>query len=273
MRDNYNQLVPTMRPFNVALRPALLAGLLALINACSSTPSYNPTTFPFEVNEERMASANIKTVVIPHVNLGQPSRNYLEEVAPRIDGVVTTYLKENGYKVLPQREFKQHWNTAVRAFGNPVDPTSGKVNMKTFSQIMLNVRDQLQEKTDVDAFVFTDLIEFEVPFGGGIKHVARWDGVTRKPSLQGPGDGVTADFDWGMPAAVASLHVSIYNMDLQALFASRGGLDTTEAIDTRSSTGRFTRRRNILENEDFVREGVELAFHPFIVMKKWPGNP
>lgn len=262
-----------MRVISPATRIILLSGLALLLNACSSTPSYNPTTFPFEVDEERMAAADIKTVVIPHVNLGSPSRSYLEKEAPRIDGMISTYLKENGYKVLPQREFKQHWNTAVRAFGNPIDPTSGKVNMKTFSQIMQSVRDQLTEDHDLDAFVFTDLIEFDVPFSGGLKHLARWDGVARKPSLQGPGDGVSSDFDWNAPASVASLQISIYDANLQRLFASRGGLDTTEAIDTRSSSGSFTRRRNILENETFVKEGIQLAFHPFIVMKGWPGNP
>ncbi len=262
-----------MRVISPAIHLVSLAGLLLLLNACSSTPSYNPTTFPFEVDEERMAAADIKTVVIPHINLGSPSRSYLEQEAPRIDGMISTYLKENGYKVIPQREFKQHWNTAVRAFGNPIDPTSGKVNMKTFSQIMQSVRDQLSENNDLDAFVFTDLIEFDVPFSGGLKHLARWDGVSRKPSLQGPGDGVSSDFDWNAPASVASLQISIYDVNLQRLFASRGGLDTTEAIDTRSSSGSFTRRRNILENETFVSEGIQLAFHPFIVMKGWPGNP
>ena len=29
----------------------------------------------------------------------------------------------------------------------------------------------------------------------------------------------------------------------------------------------------MLENEDFVMEGVQLAFHPLIEMKSWPGNP
>ena len=61
-------------------------------------------------------------------------------------------------------------------------------------------------------------------------------------------------------------------MNLQRVFVSRGGIDATEAIDTRSSTGRFTRRRNMLENEDFIMEGVQLAFHPLIEMERWPGN-
>ncbi len=253
--------------------PAALLTAIALLTACAGAPTYNPTVFPFVLNEERMATTNVKTVVIAHVNLGTPSRSYLEREAPRIDGLVSTYLKDNGYKVLSQREFTQHYNNASRAFGDPVDPTTGRVNMKTFAQIMQSVRDQMVEDTNIDAFIFTDLVELEVAFSGGLKHLARWDGVTRKPSLQGPGAGVSADFDWNMQAAVASLQISIYDTELQQLFTSRGGLDATDAIDTRSSSGRYIRRRSILENENNVNEGIALAFHPFIEMEDWPGNP
>ena len=262
-----------MPRFNTLRLLAAFASVSALLVACAGTPTYNPTTFPFEINEEILAANPVKTVVITHVNLGGVSRNYLEKEAPRIDTDVTAYLRENGFKVLSQREFKQHWNTAVRAFGDPVDPTSGKVNMKTFAQIMQSVRDQMVKSSDLDAFIFTDLVELEVSFSGGLKHLARWDGVSRKPSLQGPGSVVSADFDWNMQAAVASIQISIYDINLQRLFAGRGGMDATEAIDTRSSAGRYVRRRSILENEDNVMEGIRLAFHPFIEMEDWPGNP
>jgi hypothetical protein len=249
-----------------------LCWLTSLLLACSSTPTHNPTVFPYEIDQQRVAAAPIKTVVIAHVNLGLPSRNYLEKEAPRIDTFVSAYLKENGFTVLPQREFEQHWNKSVRAFGDPVDPTTGKVNMKTFSQIMVNVRDEMRD-TGLDAFIFTDLVELETAFAGGLQHLARWDGVTRKPTMQGPGDGVSADFDWAMLVSVASLQISIYDMDLKRVFASRGGIDATEAIDSRSSKGRYIRRREILENETFIREGVELAFYPFIGSENWPGHP
>lgn len=254
-------------------RLAVIGTVFMVLTACSTAPSYNPSVYPFELKEEKLDAKPIKTVIIPHVNLGIPSRTYLQKEAVRIDGYVSKHLKENGYKVLPQRKFKQHWNTAVRAFGNPVDPTSGKVNMKTFSQIMVNVRDQLKKSSNLDAFVFTDLIERDVAFSGGLKHLARWDGVTRKPSLQGPGNGVSSDFDWNTEASAASLQVSIYNMDLERVFLSRGGLDATDAIDSRSSSGRYIRRRNMLENEDHISEGVSLSLHPFIVMEEWPGTP
>ncbi|WP_117316362.1 hypothetical protein [Chromatocurvus halotolerans] len=251
----------------------LCAAMVLLLAACASGPTHNPTVFPFEIEREALAAKPLKTVVIAHVNLGAPSRNYLDEVTPVIDGRVASYMEKNGYNVLPQRTFRQHWNTAVRAFGDPVDPTTGRVNMKTFSQLMQSVRDRMQEETDLDAFVFTDLIELETPFNGGLKHLARWDGVSRRPSLQGPGSGVSGDFDWNLPASVVSLQVTVFDMELKRLFVSRGGIDATDAIDTRSSSGRYVRRRNILENSSYIQEGIRLAFHPLIEMQDWPGNP
>lgn len=262
-----------MRRLNSPGHLAALLALCLLLVACSSTPTYNPTTFPFQLDQARLDAHPIKTVVIAHVNLGMQSRNYLDKEAPRIDARVASYLKENGFKVLPQRQFEQYWNVADRAYGNPIDPTSGKMNRKTFALIMHQVRDEMRESSELDAIIFTDLVEFEVAFSGGLKHVARWDGVTRTPTMQGPGDGVSTEFDWNMLAAVASLQVSIYNMELQPVFSSRGGLDATEAIDSRSTSGRYIRRRNILENESNIDEGIRLAFYPFIPTDDWPGNP
>lgn len=262
-----------MRYFRNPGRVAAVTAILFSLLACSGAPTYNPTVFAYELDQEKMEATRIRTVIIPHINLGPPSRSYLDKEAPRVDAMVGSYLKDNGYKVLPQREFIQHWNTATRAFGDPLDPTTGRVDMNTFVQVMQSVRDQLRKTTEVDAFIFTDLVEFQVPFSAGMKHIARWDGVSRKPSMQGPGTGVSADFDWAQSASVASIQISIYDMELQRVFASRGGLDATDAIDARSSAGRYIRRRNILENESFVKEGISLAFHPFIVMEDWPGNP
>ncbi len=252
-------------------RHFLTLALAALLGACAGSPTYNPTTYQYMIESEKIAADPIKTVVIANVNASGPSRNYLEKHEGRIDAAVTSYLKENGFKVLPQRTFEQHWNTAVRAFGNPVDPTTGRVNRQTFARIMFSVRDEMNKGGKLDAFIFTDILEFQVPFSGGLKHLARWDGVTRKPTLQGPGNAVSADFDWNMQAAVASLQVVIYNMELETLFVGRGGMDATDAIDSRSSKGRYIRRKNILENDTHVLEGIQLAFHPFIPFEDWPG--
>lgn len=254
------------------IRPLLTALLLA-ITACSSTPTYNPTVFPYEYEEERVTENPIRSVVITNINLGGPSRKYLQEHAPRIDAMIADYLKENGIRVIPSRAFEQKWRRATRVYGDVWNPTTGAMNQKAFIQSMIAVRDELAEAEKPDAIVFTDIIEKETAFSGGLQHIARWDGASRKPSLQGPGDGVSADFDWGRPAKAASLWVNIYDMELQRVFSSIGGLDMVEAIDTRSSSGRYVRRRSILENDNYLREGIKLAFHPFIVMEKYPGKP
>lgn len=183
-----------------------------LLAACSSTATYNPTVFGYEIDNASLAEKKIKRVLIAHVNLGGPSRSYLEEVEPRVDKLVKEYLEENDITVLPKRLFEQRWNTAERIYGNPVDPTTGKTNQKTFALILISIRDDLLKSENVDAIIFTDLLETEVAFSGGLKHLARWHGVSRKPTLQGPGDGVTADFDWNAQAEAASLWVSIYEI-------------------------------------------------------------
>jgi len=245
---------------------------LLFLAACSSTPTVNLSVYPYEIDREELAQNPVERVIIAHINLGGPSRNYLREHEARIDRMIKSYLGEHAIKVLPGRLFEQRWKTGVRIYGNPYDPTSGRINQKTFALILINVRDELLKSEKVDAIIFTDLLEQEVSFSGGLKHLARWHGVSRKPTLQGPGDGVSSNFNWNKPAKAASLWVSIYDMELHRVFTSIGGLDTTQAIDTRSSSGRFVRRRSILENDSHLEEGIELAFHPFIVMSNYPGQ-
>ncbi len=261
-----------MRLVNSLSRHLVLSSLACLLLACSSSTPHKATTFPFKIDQARVDDEGIKTVVIAHVNLGLPSRIYLKKEAPRIDAYVSAYLKKNGLKVLPQRDFEQRWNTAMRIHGNPVSLSTGKINMKAFARILATVRDEMRN-TGLDAFIFTNLLELQTAFSGGHQNRARWDGVSRKPTILGLGEDVSANFDWAMPLNVASLQVSIYDMELKQVFTSRGGLDTVQAVDERGSVGRYIRRRDILENEKNIQEGIELAFYPFIKSENWPGSP
>ena len=248
-------------------------GLSALLVACAATTGggYNPTTPNNSINPEMVADSDMKTLVITSVNLGSPSRKYLQREEARVDARVAQTLRDAGYKIMPSREFSQRWNNAILTYGNPIDPTTGRVNTNSFIQIMQTVKQQMLEQTNVDGFVFTYLLEKEVIFTSGMTRVARWDGVSRKPSLEGPGQGVTAEFDWGRPAAAASIRIVVFNRDLVKVFDGLGGLDMTDAVDTRSGLD-FVRRRDILENESFIDEGIAIALHPFVPMENWPGT-
>ena len=256
------------RIFGTTVGGMLIA--LLFITGCATSGDYNPTTNANQINQAALDKGAPKTIVFASVNIGTPSRNYIEKSEPMVDGRVAAYLRDHGYKILPQREFSQRWENAKLIYGDPIDPTTGRLNTKSFIQIIQSIRNDMRDKTDVEGFLFTDLMEHDAVVSGGMNHVARFNGVTRKPSLKGPGDGVSADFDWGAPVSAVSLQVSLYNMDLDQVFVGLGGIDLTDAIDTRSGNG-FVRRKDVLENEDFIDEGIALALHPLIPMANWPG--
>ena len=267
-----NTLGPASR---LCQRIALLIGFIIGLTACGSATvggGYNATT-PTNIFESALFEQLDNTkVVIASVNLGGPSRNYLKKREAFVDARVQEYLEDAGYEVRPQREFSQRWNNAILIYGDPIDPTTARVNQKSFIQIVQAVRDQLREQTDIGSIVFTDIIEKDVYYEQGLNRVTRFDGVTRKPAVQGAGSGVTAEFDWSRPVAAATLRVAWFNMNLERLFSGEGGMDVTDAVDTRSGTA-FVRRRDVLENENHIDEGIAIALHPVIPMRNWPGNP
>jgi hypothetical protein len=248
-----------------------LTGLVACGSATVGG-GYNATT-PTNIFEAQLFDQlESNVVVIASVNLGGPSRNYLKKREAFVDSRVQEYLEDAGYELRPQREFSQRWNNAVLIYGDPIDPTTGRVNQKSFIQIVQAVRDQLREQTDISSIVFTDIIEKEIYYEQGMNRVTRFDGVTRKPAIQGAGSGVTSEFDWSRPVAAATMRVAWFNMDLGRIFSGEGGMEVTDAVDTRSGTA-FVRRRDVLENENQIDEGIAIAFHPISAMKNWPGNP
>ena len=80
------------------------------------------------------------------------------------------------------------------------------------------------------------------------------------------------EFNWGAPVKATSIRVVLFNTDLEILFSGVGGVSLNEAVDMRSGTD-FVRRREILGNDNHIREGLALAMHPLIEMNNWPGNP
>ena len=251
-------------------------GITLGLSGCGASPTvgggYNATT-PTNIFEEALfEQLDSNVVVIANVNLSGPSRNYLKKREAFVDARVQEYLESAGYDVRPQREFSQRWNNAVLIYGDPIDPTTGRVNQKSFIQIVQAVKDQLVEQTDISSIIFTDIIEKDVYYETGLNRVARFDGVTRKPAIQGAGSGVTSEFDWSRAVAAASMRIAWFNMNLERVFSGEGGMEVTDAVDTRSGTA-FVRRRDVLKNENQIDEGLAIAFHPLIPMRNWPGNP
>jgi hypothetical protein len=250
----------------------IIAVSTSLISSCSSTSSYNPTVFEYNYAADKVAAKPIKKVILAPVSLGAPPPSHLLKKQPRVRAMVRDYLISNGYEILPNYHFENAWQQASRTYGNVYDPTSGKINVNAWRGAMITTGQILREQTEADAIIFADLFEHEIQHSHSMQHYARWYGVTRKPALQGSGDGVPLGFDWGQNIKAASLMVTVYDTDLNRIFTSRGGIDTLFAVDLKRANPSFVRRKKMLKSEDNIEEGIELAFHPFITMKKYPGE-
>jgi hypothetical protein len=250
----------------------ILLVIVALIAACSST-TYNATAFPYQINNELLQQKPLKKVVIATANVsGEPTRYHLQKATAHIDEKIKTYLQEHGFQVAPSYLFENAWNQAIHTYGELYDPTTGKVDANTWRAVMVTTANTLRDTTDIDAIVFTDVIERDASHDVGMDHLAQWDGVSRKPSTASAGsEGVSSDFNWNQSLKVATLVVTIYSVNLEGLFTSRGGLDTLQVIDTKNAPV-YTRRKKVLENETNIDEGIRLAFHPLIKMKDYPGD-
>ncbi len=250
----------------------VLFSLIAIVLTACASSSMTPPTYTYRIEDKIRDDKDAKRLIIAHVNFSKPSRLYLQDYEQRVDDILKTYLQKRGYSFVSSALFEQAWQDAVRKHGNPFDQSTGKLNQKTYQLVAADAIGEMQARNDVDYVVFTDLIEREVQFTGGMSHVARWDGVTRKPPLQGPGDGIPAGFNWAAPVDAVSLWINIFSVDLTLQFQGAGGIEVTQAIDMKASSPKFIRRRAILGNKSHIEEGVELAMHPLVKMKGYPGD-
>ena len=250
---------------------ALLLSALLLVTGCSSGgggvgdggSGAAATRMKAEYDPRLADTAQFGRLVIAHVNLGKPSRAYLAEHESAIDDLIADRLRQAGYQLQPSSEFEQAWREGVRKWGEPYNPTTGKLNIQTLQYVLAEAVTWLGANTQVQGVVFTNLEEQQVYFSPSGNHMAYFMGVGRKPATRG-GEGVTGDFNWAQGVDAVSINVKVLDLKLQQLFSGAGGIEVTETLDLKGSTPRWMRSKKILDNEDFIEEGINLALDPWI---------
>ena len=267
----FNKIQATLSPhLRASLRGLLILLIGLLLSACQST-SFNDTAYPYTINTEKLEAESINKLIIAHVNFGAPAKHYLRDYEKTIDKEVIAQLESGGYSVESNTLFRKAWRDAVRKYGEPFSPVTSQINPRAFQRVVYTALNTLKEQADIQAVVFTDLVERQVVFGSHINRSAKWDGVSRKPKIKGAGPGISQGFDWSQTVPAASLSVTVYHIDGQRLFRSVGGLEITRQLDpNKGSNGRFVRRDKLFTGHSNVRQGVNFALHPFVKMKGYP---
>ena len=64
----------------------------------------------------------------------------------------------------------------------------------------------------------------------------------------------------------------VFTVNGKRVFLSAGGISLTDAIDTRRSRASISRYKKVLSSKSQIKEGIKVAFHPLIPMKRYPGD-
>lgn len=208
--------------------------------------------------------------MIAPVNFDVPSRYYLQEHEDLIDEQVKKYLQESGYQIMPDKSFKSIWRKMIEQHGNMYNPTTGKMTDAYQTTLTDTLKKIFANNPSLDAILFTDLIEDKLMYSKGSKKSAQWNGVHRKVKIEGIGNGLSDEFNWDTMLDGISIVTHLIDRKTNLLLHNKGGIQIAQAIEVQNNNGRFKRRKNLLQNEDEIMEGIELSLHPFIVMKNYP---
>ncbi len=253
------------------MRIILILSLVLIASCASTTNTDNPTVYPYEHNAQLQATLSNKKVIFAPVSLGIPAPSWLATQERKTRAMARNYIENQGYEILPNYHFDNAWKQANRTYGNVYNPSTGRIDAQAWQAAMVTTGQKIQENTDAQLIIFADLLVHDVQHSASMKHYARWYGVTRSPELRGSADEIPSSFDWSKPLKAASLMVTIYDVNLNRVFTSRGGIDTLEFINTRKANPVYARSKRLLKNDGNIEEGIELAFHPFIKMRNYPG--
>lgn len=238
------------------------------IVACSSN-HYNPTVYSYEFNPDLAKKLN-KQVMISPINYDKPSRHYLTEHEEPVDDTVKKYLKNSGYTVIPNKSFKSLWKKSEIEFGSPYNPSTGEMTSGFKPALQSTLQTLFKQNPQLDAVIFTDLIEVPVQYSNASKKIAQWNGVHRKVKVEGVGEDLTDEFNWSHAVDGISIVIHVVNRDQQLVQHSIGGMQIAQSIKLNNKNAKFSRRNDLLAHENEILEGVQLALHPWIIMKDYP---
>lgn len=188
-----------------------------------------------------------------------PAPPELSGATDRVLGQITRYLAAQGRErdVIDPLEAQRLW-LASSAEADESDTVSQDFHgaMKIFAR-------KLGGPAAFDALVVASLVYRE---GRLHNRVVKWDGVVRRlPSVGEDAKPIPPSFELNVP--VVSLHVMVFGASGELSFENYGGVDLVHSfrIDP-ADKGRLRGelRDPVLGERRFLREGVEVAFDPYL---------
>lgn len=226
---------------------------------CATLDSHQAPASPSGLQATRFA------VLLPNSLVPLPSE--LSGATDRVLGQITRYLAAQGRErhVIEAPEARSLW-LASTAEADQSDTVSHDFYgaMKIFAR-------KLGEMAAFDALVVPSLVYRD---GRLANRVVKWDGVVRRLPRVGQGEDlgrragpkpIPPSLEVSVP--VVSLHVMVFDANGELDFENYGGVDLAHSFSLDPEDGAQLQaelRDPVLAKRSFLREGVEIAFDPYL---------
>ena len=225
---------------------ALLAG-----PGCATTKPYNP----YKVSEEDFHN-NVKTIVLAPVYVTSDLQDP-EPLKAKFEALIEAKLKEEGFAVIPSREYTAIWGSARDKSGGYYDPVTGKMDEAKFKQVQEDAGRELSAKFKADALLYSGIISVPVKWSGAR---AGWDGTSEAIMPTGQAVVEALFIQRSGTTAGLSLLIEVTNLKGERLYLNSGGIQ----LLTKLSGSEFVTvpRDQLFVDEERNKGAIEHALGP-----------
>lgn len=234
---------------------AIAFALSAAVGCSSSSPLVS-------WKSDRGSDGDLRIAIAP-MNLAVSLAPELEDSVSSVETALIEYLqgREARVAIVHRADAWELWRNVIATIRQSEGVT---LDFDTAARLFVNA---VSEHGEFDLFLMPALVFREARASG---RYARWDGVRRRIRFYDRSASRGAELDdseWRSRLAALSLHVVLFTPDGEQTFQGWGGLDVVHdpVVGRGQVADRPTLRlrRDLLENPEFVREGVALALHDY----------
>lgn len=239
----------------------LFAGFLC---GCAETAPH--TRYPYFLAAGERGPSQPTSFLVAPLDLGRSVPEPLAQGLPVLFEEILAYLRARGHPVvaLDDREFAALWSASSLRVGG-LSVGTAELLRERFGLAVRELLSQLERRGlgSFDALLIPNLAFRNVEFEGT---GAEWDGVYRRLPLRNRPRRFMVDHVAGATTAL-SLRLRVYSRDGEKRFESYGGLALAYQVDLEAGGSRPELRADALLDQRQLREGIALAFHPFLPLE------
>lgn len=236
----------------------LLAGLLLSCLSCVNPPH------DFKLEPDQVGAPGVERFLMLPLNVAVSLPEEFEKSVPRVSEQMLRYIESHGRQVdsISAYEGHQLWIQSVKQAGVASRLVAG------FDSAVVALTKQLAKTRSFDAVVMPSLVFRKAQLS---RRTASWDGVKRRIRIVSyrKSDSIirTLSFGDGTITAV-SLHIFVFSSDGIRVFESFAGIEVAHEVAVFEREYQFELREDLLDDDDVLRDGIALAFDPYLPQKR-----